>query len=739
MKKIIFIQLLLLFSIKSFAYDFEVDGIYYKILVDKLNEVEVVPLSSQVSPYTYSIIVPSTVTYEGTSYTVTAIGDFACLNCSNLTHVELPNTIQYIGKSAFGNIGASSIKIPDSCISIGVGAFSGCRKLEDVILSNNLVEINTDAFNYCIQLSSISLPNTLTTIGNSAFSQCENLQSVEMGESVQSIGDSAFQLCKKLNSISLPNSIENIGSYAFRECSSLSIVTIPTRVTNIKDNTFENCSNLTSIQISQNLTSIGRMAFYGCKSITSFTIPKSVKSIGDLAFAGNSDIETIISEIEEPFSIGEQTFYCYGHLYPMLIVPYGTKAKYEQYTNWIKFFNKIEEANPTFIVNVTSEGNGDVRYNDIVIRNNSKSFSVEETSATFCFTPDAGYHVASVKVNGTDVTSNISNNQLTITDVKENIDVDVVFRNMSVGDTFTAETVEGVLMTFKVTDSKNMICQVGNDTNPAIDVSTTGTVTIPAEVNGYKVTAIGKKAFWNTYFYVRRFILPEGIISIGNWAFYQESSLLETINIPSSVESIGDRAFANCTKLKYVYITDIKSWCNITFEGVWSNPLCYAGCLYLNDQKIANLQIPEGVTKLNSNTFIYYTDLESVTLPSSITSIGNGAFQYCKNLAKVISNINPPFSIPEDVFSNILSGSVLQVPFGTKDKYLSVTGWTSNFSQIQEIGAYTLEITVSGNGSATYSSTTIKNQTKSFTVEEGTSATISFTPDTGYRISSVLV
>jgi hypothetical protein len=181
----------------------------------------------------------------------------------------------------------------------------------------------------------------VTSIGERAFSECSGLTSVTIPNSVTSIGDWAFYECSRLTNITIPNSLTSIGESVFFGCHRLTSITIPNFVTSIGNNAFRGCSSLTSVTIPNSVTSIGYYAFFGCCGLTSITIPNSVTSIGDRAFDG-ADISTVVSLIEEPFTINGGTFSKNTTLNATLYAPTGTIAKYKATEGW-KDFVYIEE------------------------------------------------------------------------------------------------------------------------------------------------------------------------------------------------------------------------------------------------------------------------------------------------------------------------------------------------------------------------------------------------------------
>ena len=161
-------------------------------------------------------------------------------------------------------------------------------------------------------------------------------------------------------------------------------------------------------------------------------------------------------------------------------------------------------------------------------------------------------------------------------------------------------------------------------------------------------------------------VIPEGIKEIKKYAFYN-CLQLKSVTIPASVTKIGKDAFAYCESLTDVYISDIAAWCNIDFEssvfGLNSNPLKYADSLWLNNEPITELYLPDNTTSIKSNAFYGYKQLKSITIPDSVTSIGRNAFYGCSNLANI--------TIPDSVTSIGIDA------FSTTAYYNNTNNWTN--------------------------------------------------------------
>ncbi|MCR4812141.1 MAG: leucine-rich repeat protein [Bacteroidales bacterium] len=270
------------------------------------------------SPYyttnpTGDLTIPSTVTYNGTTYSVTSIGNSAFSGCTGLTSLTIGNSVTSIGNYAFsactGLIG--TLTIPNSVTSIGERAFIFCRGLTSLTIGNSVDTIGKDAFYECTGLTSLTIGNSVTYIGNSAFYHCTGLTgTLTIPNSVTYIGNRAFVGCAGLTgTLTIPNSVTSIGNSAFSGCTGLTgTLTIPNSVTSIGNSAFYHCTGLTSLTIGNSVTSIGNEAFSGCTGLTSLTIGNSVTSIGNYAFYGCTGLIGTLTIPNSVTSIGNYAF-----------------------------------------------------------------------------------------------------------------------------------------------------------------------------------------------------------------------------------------------------------------------------------------------------------------------------------------------------------------------------------------------------------------------------------------------
>lgn len=146
-----------------------------------------------------------------------------------------------------------------------------------------------------------------------------------------------------------------------------------------------------------------------------------------------------------------------------------------------------------------------------------------------------------------------------------------------------------------------------------------GNVVIPEEVTymgkTFRVTSIGKRAFYNCCTKISSITIPKSITYIGDGAFF---------HYPSSTISFSR-----------VNITDLEAWCNILFSGSASNPLSIAHKLYLNGNEVKELNIPSSIKELNSKAFYGCHSITAVKFPENFQEIGSAAFYGCLNLKSV--------------------------------------------------------------------------------------------------------
>ena len=305
---------MMMLSLQAMAYEFSYTHqgktLYYNTTSDSTVEVTYYVNNNNNDVYVNGdLVIPSTITCNNTTYSVTSIGYHAFLCCSDLITVSIPNSVTSIGEFAFESCDKlTSVNIPNSVTSIERGVFRGCRGLTSITIPNSVTSIGEFAFEYCYSLTSVTIPNSVTSIGKTAFYGCGGLTSVSIPNSITSIGNETFEYCYSLTSVTIPNSVTSIGDDAFKYCSRLTSVTIGNSVTSIGEFAFSNCDSLTSVSIPNSVTSIGWGAFSGCRALTSVSIGTGVTSIGENAFYYCGVLNSVKCSASVPPSIGSSSF-----------------------------------------------------------------------------------------------------------------------------------------------------------------------------------------------------------------------------------------------------------------------------------------------------------------------------------------------------------------------------------------------------------------------------------------------
>ena len=254
----------------------------------------VVDCSTDASVVTEAVV-PEKIKHNDKVYIVTTIAGGssstgAFYNCTNLTSIELPQTVTIIESYAFAGTGLTSIEIPNSVTSIGGFAFHNCKGLTSIEIPNSVTSIGSSAFYNCRGLASVTIGSGVTSIGSYAFTYCSGLTSIIVDEN-NTIYDSrdncnaiietsSNTLIQGFSKTIIPASVTSIGNYAFYDCSGLTSMTIGSGVTRIGTYAFKNCTSLASVTIGSGVTSIVSNAFNGCSALTTVVIDSSTVASG---------------------------------------------------------------------------------------------------------------------------------------------------------------------------------------------------------------------------------------------------------------------------------------------------------------------------------------------------------------------------------------------------------------------------------------------------------------------------
>ncbi len=411
------------------AYDFsQVNSgggqtLYYNIIDATNHYVEITyPGSSTSLPWpnnkpTGNTALPENVDYNGTTYTVTAVGDYAFYMCSGLTCVIISNTISSIGDYAFYECSGltGELAIPNSVITIGNRAFSNCNKLTgSLVIPDSVISIGYQAFLDCKGFTSLTMGNSLTTIGWGAFNTCYNISGqLIFPESVISIGGNAFRECYAITSVFIPNSVIELGydpyygaDNPFPSCSSIGqiIVAADNPAFDSKENcnaiinsnTNELISGCKNSFIPNSVTSVGRNAFSYNLGLTSLVFGSSVTSIGDFAFYNCTNLTTMSIMTGTPPSVGSYCFLNVPQDIP-IYVPCGSLEAYQSAEGWSDFINYHSLECSNFVITASPTEGGTVT---------GAGTYVEGTSCTLTATANEGYIFINWTENGNQVSTN---------------------------------------------------------------------------------------------------------------------------------------------------------------------------------------------------------------------------------------------------------------------------------------------------------------------------------------------
>ncbi len=247
------------------------------------------------------------------------IGEYAFSGCTNLKHVTFPEWLMAIREHAFSNTAISDlIVLPESLTELEYAAFFKCPNLPGATLRNctQLTAIGDAAFRECANFTAISLPDSLETIGARAFYLNAKLNRVTIASNaskIATIGDYAFSGCAALPTFDFAKTkaLKSIKQHAFSN-SGLTTFTLPATVTAVEYAAFYRCKKLATATLSSatSLTALGEAAFRECPIFTATSLPRSLKTIGARAFMACPKLVrvTINKENSQLVTIGDEAF-----------------------------------------------------------------------------------------------------------------------------------------------------------------------------------------------------------------------------------------------------------------------------------------------------------------------------------------------------------------------------------------------------------------------------------------------
>ncbi len=585
----------------AMAYDFEVDGIFYTA---SGTTATVTYETSAYNSYSGDIIIPETVTYNGTTYTVTAIGDEAFLDCTGLTSVSIPVTVTAIGTKFVQNPGQSfanctsltSIVIPDNVECLGKNTFLNCSNLWSVTIGKSIHTLKLkrgsvvyNAFQGCNNITSLTW-NAIICRDMGGMGTT-NIEQVTIGPEVQVI-PSEFVKESKIYEVTIPNSVTTIGNSAFEACTSLTSINIPNSTISIDSKAFYNCSGTENLNIGNSVTSIGNQAFSGCVNLKRVNISNlgawcgfQFESVTDnpLHYAGN--------------------LYLDGQELTNLVIPDTITA-----INAYVFDNCKSITSVTIPNSVTAIGAAAFEGCENLTRVDISSLEAWCTiQFGFSGISNPLFYARHIFLNNQEINNLVIPNTITVIN-------DYTFENCISITSVTIPNSVTIIGPFAFSDCSRLT-----------------SVSLGSSVDG-----IGDGAFFGCVG-LSSISIPNSVTYIGFEAFDYCQGLTEVL-IPSSVKSIGWCAFSYCSLTSIIVeegnsVYDSRDHCNAVIETA-TNTLMI-GC--------NSTIIPRSVTSIDPYAFTGVSGMTSIFIPSSVTSIDidedyyrSGPFSGCDALVSIV-------------------------------------------------------------------------------------------------------
>lgn len=468
-----------------------------------------------------------------------------------------------------------------------------------------------------------------------------NLTSILLPQSITELGAYCFTRCTGLTSIVIPSSVNSIGAYAFYNCSGLTTVSIPPAVTYIGAYSFGECSKLSSFVIPSSVTSIEEGTFRDCSSLTIVSIPSFVTSIGKFAFAGCYFL-TSVTIPSSVTTIGASAFVFCPRLSSIIIPSSVTSIG----------FSVFEDCGALIEVDVNNQNYSSLE---------GVLYNKAQTTLIRCSQSKSG------RLTIPPTVTTINNNAFLGCPYLTTVNIPSSVKTIGEKAFYSCYDITSIVIPPSVTTiaaSTFMYC------------TSLTSITIPPTV-----TTIGDSAFAKCS-RLQTMVIPPSVTTIGNNA-YDGCSNLDTISIPSSVISIGLVAFGGCWGLIDVDLNNpnYSSLNNVIYN---KDKTKIIQCRYSKTDKFV---IPSSVTSIGNSAFWGCTSLSTISIPSSVISIDDGAFG-CSGLTALIAANPIPVNLSATtylLFTNVnIKNCTLYVPIGSKSAYQAAPVW-KDFGRIVEM------------------------------------------------------
>ena len=470
-------------------------------------------------------------------------------------------------------------------------------RFEEISYFTGATAVLSHTYDEATQTGTVVYEGTVTALGSNALLFNSNLTGIVIPEGVTKLGFQAFKGCSKLANITLPKSLTATESLVFDGCGGLADGKL------IVDDLAWWCSvswggpystplyyakhlysvedtEITNLVIPEGVTSISNYAFYHCEAITSVTFPSTLESIGENAFA-----YTGLTSVDIPVGFTE-------------IAP----SAFERCANLTSV---------TIPEGVTKIGANAFNYTGLTSLTLPSTITYMSQSFVGC--------------------ENLAT--LTLTD-----GITTLGHSFYSCPALTSLNIPGSIKEIDYSDFRGctgLTTVTLNEGTEKVEFSgctNLETINFPSSI---------KEVYINGSQKLETVTLQEGVERISN---FDNCSALKQINIPSTVTYIG--TFRYCTALEKVIVADLASWCAARHQdGVLYGPQKMAGKLYLgtpaSHEEITDLVIPEGVTKITFSSFNGLTNLNTITLPSTLTSWEYKAFYECSGVTDVYCLANP--------------------------------------------------------------------------------------------------